>query len=164
MFHGRRMKLFRHLSQILLSNPVFCNFIFNRLPNFVRKEGGSYSKVIFGLSSALSAFLTAFWPSVSCIRLSLLITAQSASVSQDESTIPRSSRSFIPHLRNKGYWRCRSDLTREVSVKVGVIFDSSQWSRKQKPQPDRILTKAKLALAMPIRGTNIQAECSAGVK
>ena len=116
------MKLFRHLSQVLLSNPVFRHFIFNRLPNFVRKEGGSYSKVTFG-SSALNAFLTAFWPSVSCIRLSLLITAQSASVSQDVSTIPKSSGSFIPYLRNKGYWRCRSDLTREVSVKVGGIFD-----------------------------------------
>src|SRR5262249_35019575 len=107
---------------------------------------------------ALSAFLTAFWPSVSCIRLSLLITAQSASVSQDVSTIPKSSGSFIPHLRNKGYWRCRSEM-REVSVKVGGIFDSSQESRKQKPQPDRILTEAELALAVPVGDTNIQAEC-----
>jgi hypothetical protein len=43
-------------------------------------------------------------------------------------------------------------------VKVGGIFDSSQGSRKQKPQPDRILTEAKLALAVPIGDTNIQAE------
>ena len=49
-------------------------------------------------------------------------------------------------------------------MKVGEIFDSSQGSRKQKPQPDRILTEAKLALAVPIGDTNIQAECSAGVK
>jgi len=49
-------------------------------------------------------------------------------------------------------------------VKVGGIFDSSQGSRKQKPQPDRILTEAKLALAVPVGDTNIQAECSAGVK
>jgi hypothetical protein len=48
-------------------------------------------------------------------------------------------------------------------VKVGGIFDSSQGSRKQKPQPDRILTEAKLALAVPIGDTNIQAECSAQV-
>jgi len=48
-------------------------------------------------------------------------------------------------------------------VKVGGIFDSSQGSRKQKPQPDRILTEAKLALAVPTGGIHIQAECSAGV-
>ena len=48
-------------------------------------------------------------------------------------------------------------------MKVGGIFDSSQGARKQKPQPDRILTEAKLALAVPIGDTNIQAECSAGV-
>ena len=35
---------------------------------------------------------------------------------------------------------------------------------KQKPQPDRILTEAKLALAVPTGGTNIQTERSAGVK
>jgi hypothetical protein len=28
------MKLFRHLSQVLFSNPVFRHFIFNRLPNW----------------------------------------------------------------------------------------------------------------------------------
>ena len=49
LFRGQSVKLFRHLSQVLLSNPVFRHFIFNRLPNFVRKEGGSYSKVTFGL-------------------------------------------------------------------------------------------------------------------
>jgi hypothetical protein len=54
-------------------------------------------------------------------------------------------------------------LDEEVSVKVGGIFDSSQGSRKQKPQPDRILTETKLALAMPTGGIHIQAECSAGV-
>jgi len=48
-------------------------------------------------------------------------------------------------------------------VKVGGIFDSSQGSRKQKPQPDRILTEARLALAVPTGGIHIQAECSAGV-
>jgi hypothetical protein len=44
-------------------------------------------------------------------------------------------------------------------VKVRGIFDSSQRSRKQKPQPDRIRTE----VAVPIGDTNIQAECSAGV-
>ena len=38
-------------------------------------------------------------------------------------------------------------------MKVRGIFDSSQPSRKQKPQPDRILTEAKLALAVPTGGT-----------
>jgi hypothetical protein len=41
-------------------------------------------------------------------------------------------------------------------VKVGGLFDSSQGSRKQKSQPDRILTEAKLALAVSIGDTNIQ--------
>jgi len=49
LFRGRRVKLFRHLSEVLLGNSVFRHFIFNRLPNFVRKEGGNYSKVTFGL-------------------------------------------------------------------------------------------------------------------
>ena len=48
-------------------------------------------------------------------------------------------------------------------MKVGGIFDSSQGSRKQKPQPGRILTEARLALAVPTGGIHIQAECSAGV-
>jgi len=43
------MKLFRHRSQVLLGNPVFRHFIFNRFSDFVRKEGGNYSKVTFGL-------------------------------------------------------------------------------------------------------------------
>jgi len=49
LFRGRRMKLFRHLAQVLLSNSVFRHFIFNRFPDFVREEGGNYSKVSFGL-------------------------------------------------------------------------------------------------------------------
>jgi hypothetical protein len=43
------MKLFRHLFQVLRSNPFFRHFIFNGLPNFVWKEGGSYAKIAFGL-------------------------------------------------------------------------------------------------------------------